>query len=328
MRWARLALAEALDYAEAQEAITYLLAANDVPAESRQDTVWENVASHMIHRLLIVGDVALLDSTMTKMEEAAARRRDPFLQHVTRTAQSTLALLRGHLDQAETAVQRAQGLEDRLEGVDVSGVSGTQMFSLRREQGRLGEIAPMIRLLARSPAGQAWQPGLAAIYAELGMVTEAAALLDRLIIGQVIDVPDDPRAAVPLSYLVDAITAVGDVAKAHTLYERLRPWSGLNIASFVITCYGPVDRYLGMLALTTGELSLAERHVRDALAQCRTMGTPTYEAHGHYWLARVAAARADHHTAATESHAALHLAIPIGLTGVARRSQAVLDGTP
>ena len=224
-------------------------------------------------------------------------------------------------------MQRAQGLEARLEGADVSGVNGTQMFSLRREQGRLGEIAPMMAILARSSAGQAWQPGLAAIYAELGMVSEAEALLERLIIGQVIDIPEDLRAPVPLSYLVDAATAVGDAAKAHTLYERLEPWTGLTIASFVITCYGPVDRYLGMLALTTGELDVAERHLRDALTQCQSMGSPTYEAHCHQWLAQVATARGDHHAAAAAARSALDLAIPIGLAGVARRCQAILEGT-
>ncbi|MFN0026429.1 MAG: ATP-binding protein [Acidimicrobiales bacterium] len=327
MRWSRLALSEALPYARASEAIAHLMAAYEVPAENRQDTVWENATSHLIHRLLITGELAAIDSAAGTLDEAAVRRRDPFLQHVSATTHATLALLRGQLDQAESAVQRALRAAARLEGADVSGVSGTQMFSLRREQGRLEEIAPMMRIVARSPAGQAWQPGLAAIYAELGMVSEAAALLELLIIGNIIDIPDDLRAPVPLSYLADAITAVGDATKARTLYQRLQPWSGLTIASFVITCYGPVDRYLGMLALTNGELAVAERHLRDALSQCRTMGTPTYEAHCHYWLSQVAAARSDHQAAATEAHAALRLAIPIGMAAVARRSQAILDGT-
>ena len=68
-----------------------------------------------------------------------------------------------------------------MTGRDASGVYGIQMFSVRREQGRLAELAPVIRVLASGdgPAG-AWRPGLAVVLSELGMEDEARRELGRI----------------------------------------------------------------------------------------------------------------------------------------------------
>ena len=48
-----------------------------------------------------------------------------------------------------------------LTGRDAAGVYGIQMFSIRREQGRLAELAPVIRILAAGATREApWRPGL------------------------------------------------------------------------------------------------------------------------------------------------------------------------
>ena len=50
------------------------------------------------------------------------------------------------------------------------------MFSIRREQGRLGEIAPVVRLVASGEIGAGgvvWRPALAVLLAEIGDVEKA-----------------------------------------------------------------------------------------------------------------------------------------------------------
>ena len=55
------------------------------------------------------------------------------------------------------------------------------MFGIRREQGRLAELAAATRLLAGSARpGGAWRPGLAAVLAELGMEDEARRELEHV----------------------------------------------------------------------------------------------------------------------------------------------------
>ena len=53
---------------------------------------------------------------------------------------------------------------------------GIQMFSIRREQGRLAEIAPLVRLIAsgQTEADSVWRPALAVLLAEIGDVERGA----------------------------------------------------------------------------------------------------------------------------------------------------------
>jgi hypothetical protein len=60
----------------------------------------------------------------------------------------------------------AFGQQAQVENAD--GVFGIQMFLLRREQGRLAELAPAVRYFVRQHTATTWRPGLALIYSELG----------------------------------------------------------------------------------------------------------------------------------------------------------------
>ena len=58
---------------------------------------------------------------------------------------------------------------------------GLQMFSIRREQGRLAEVAPIVkRLIDEKPDEKAWLPGFALIAADLGFDGAGAAAVARV----------------------------------------------------------------------------------------------------------------------------------------------------
>ena len=184
IRWARNALVRSLPYTRSAEALAHA----EITVTGLHNIDADSVALLWVYSLaarqLIVGDLDGAARQIERLVPAADRVRAPFAQHVAATAVGTLALLRGDLGAAEIAAVQAGTHAARLEGADVSGVSGVQMFALRREQGRLNEIAPMIRIVARSSPGAAWRPGLAAIYAELGMLAEAQELLDQMMVGE------------------------------------------------------------------------------------------------------------------------------------------------
>ena len=70
--------------------------------------------------------------------------------------------------------KRAGGLPK----IKAVGGFGMQMFCLRREQGRLREALPMLQHFVReTPTAQTWLPGLALLYAELGMRDECQAVV-------------------------------------------------------------------------------------------------------------------------------------------------------
>ena len=94
------------------------------------------------------------------------------------------------------------------------------MFSVRREQGRLGELAPVVRLLGGR--GRALAPGLASVLAELGMESEARRELAR-VAREGLDAFRASLWLASLTYLSDACAAVGDEATAALLYPELAP---------------------------------------------------------------------------------------------------------
>ena len=117
---------------------------------------------------------------------------------------------RGRLEEAEAAAERSREWGQLLTGRDASGIYGIQMFGVRREQGRLAELAPVIRVLAADERGESGVAArLAALLAELGMDDEARRELARVRE----DGLEPLREALwiaSLTYLADAASAVGD----------------------------------------------------------------------------------------------------------------------
>ncbi len=236
--------------------------------------------------------VALADFVSARAEvdalhEMAERTAQPFMLHVAAHYSAAIAVCDGRLEEAEAMAERSAEWSRLMSGRDASGTYGIQMFSIRREQGRLAELAPAVRLLASEPerAGP-WQPGLVAVLAELGMEDEAKRELSRLA-AEGIDGFRDSLWLATLVYLTDASAAVGDEAMAAILYPELAPLAGGNVMiGHLVACYGAADRYLGMLAATLGEVERAEGHFESALELNRGMESSTWVAHTAYEYAR------------------------------------------
>src|SRR4029078_8738836 len=81
--------------------------------------------------------------------EASAQARQPFNLHICEQFGSALALSDGRLEEAERMAERSREWGELLRGRDASGAYGVQMFGLRREQGRLGQVEPVGRVVGR-----------------------------------------------------------------------------------------------------------------------------------------------------------------------------------
>jgi len=145
------------------------------------------------------------------------------------------------------------------------------MFSIRREQGRLGELAPLIRMLASSDRSDAWRPGLTAMLAELGMGDGRAARAGRASARTGSTSSEASLWLASLSYLTDSCAALGDSELAADVYSELLPSAGRNVMiGHLVLCYGAADRYLGMLSTVLGEWADAEAHFEAALGAQRS----------------------------------------------------------
>jgi DNA-binding CsgD family transcriptional regulator len=213
------------------------------------------------------------------------------------------------------------------------------MFRIRREQGRLAELAPAVRILAGGAerAGP-WRPGLVAVLVELGMEDEARRELSRLV-AEGIDGYRTSLWTATLAYLADASCALGDETTAALVYPELEPLAGANVMiGHLVGCYGAADRYLGMLAATLGEAERAEEHFERALELNRRMEMPTWVAHTAYEYARFlrGRGRGDRSRAQALAGEAATLAERIGMRELLARIRALdlaalatgVDGLP
>ena len=178
------------------------------------------------------------------------RFRQPYYSQFQAGFEVTVALCEGHFAEAEAAAEEYRRWGDINHQDD--GAYGIQMFSIRREQGRLAELRPLLELSARlNRDDTAWTPGLAAVYAEAGMADEARVLLDRLAAGHLATLPNDSLVPAVMSYLADAAFECGHQEIARQVLSRLEPYRVRRASRPV--CYGAADRYVGRLYSTLGQ---------------------------------------------------------------------------
>jgi predicted Zn-dependent protease len=110
------------------------------------------------------GDRARMDDTLAKYKSWSEVRQNQLDRWLVWHARAMQAMLDGDFVRAERFAEEAHEMGKRGPGEHVEGVYGVQMFTIRREQGRLAEVAPVIkRLLDQDPDEPAWRPGYASM---------------------------------------------------------------------------------------------------------------------------------------------------------------------
>jgi DNA-binding CsgD family transcriptional regulator len=281
---------------------------------------------------LELGDIQGVAAAMPELDRLDLRLRQPIITMHSLGLQATLALMRGALDEAERIVLRS--IKARP-STDTHGDDPVSMliFSLRREQGRLREFAPLVTSFVRqnTPA-TTWRPGLALLYLELGEAAAARVVFDDLAADEFAALPQDGRWTSCLIYLAEVCAALGDAARAQVLYRLLLPWAALNIvAGGGTVCWGSAGRFLGLLATVMGHWLAAERHFTEALAMNEQIGAVVPLAHTHHDYAAMLMARGypgDRDTAAEQLRQAAERADAFGLAALASRVAERLQHLP
>jgi DNA-binding CsgD family transcriptional regulator/tetratricopeptide (TPR) repeat protein len=282
------------------------------------------VMSWRITAFVALGDVDAARREVAALEETAEQTAQPFMLHVAAQYGSAIALCDGRLEAAEALAARSHDWSRLLTGRDASGAHGVQMFGIRREQGRLAELAPVIRLLGgQAGAAGPWRPGLVSVLVELGMHAEARRELER-VRADGLDAFRESLWLASLTYLTDACTALRDEATAALIYPELKPLTGANVMiGQLVACYGAADRYLGMLAATLGDWDRAEDHFQRATELNRRTGMLTWLCHTLHQHGRARLARGDGAGAGPLLNEAAALAEARGLRALLGRIRAL-----
>ena len=258
--------------------------------------------------------------------------RQPFMQTMGLASLTLLAAYEGRFADAERLAGETATIGQRFLPGNAQGAYSLQIFVLRRHQGRLGEVLPVLRGLVGSvPRESLWQPGLALICAELELHEPAREAYETLAAGDFAGLARDGMWLTNVVFAAEVCARLGDRPRALTLYRLLEPYAGRNVVTGTnIACFGAVDRYRGMLAALAGEDAKAAAHFAAAVALDERGGGRPWLAHSRHEWARWLAQRGDDEPAARlQLDAALALGRELGMAGLARRCEALqreLDG--
>jgi DNA-binding CsgD family transcriptional regulator len=262
--------------------------------------------------------------------------RQPFMQAMGLASLTLLAAYEGRFADSERLAGETFTLGQRFLASNAHGAYSLQIFVLRRQQGRLGEVLPVLRGLVGSvPRNSLWQPGLALICAELDLHEPAREAYEALAADGFAGIARDGMWLTNIVFAAEVCARLGDVPRAATLYRLLAPYAGRNVVTGTnIACFGAVDRYRAMLAALMGDGENAAGHFAAAAALDEQGGGRPWLAHSRFewarWLSRRGDGKADAAAATSQLDAALAIARDLGMASLARRCEALqreLEGT-
>jgi DNA-binding SARP family transcriptional activator len=217
--------------------------------------------------LVELGDVEAARRELAAMERVARELRQPSQAWLVCAHEAILALLAGPLEEAERLVAAARDLGERTQGWNATVTHRLQLYALRREQERLGEIEQLVRSsVGEFPTYPIFRCVQTHVLAQLGAHDEARAGLEALVGDRCAALPFDEEWLVSTCLLADAAGMLEASEASTVLYELLLPYDDHVAISYPEVSIGAVALRLGVLGATIGRPDDARRHFADALA--------------------------------------------------------------
>ena len=174
------------------------------------------------------------------------------------------ALLAGDWDRAEELATLQYEIGERLGHADALLFYGVLLFGIRLEQGRLAEIADMVREAGTGEGVPDGVDGLWGITAcVLGLDDEARRVLDGLAAGGFANLPRHQSWSSVLWAAALMAAHLGDTGRAEELYDLFSRCPG-RLVYPGLHVFDSVPSTLGLLAAALGRHEEADAHFADA----------------------------------------------------------------
>jgi tetratricopeptide (TPR) repeat protein len=194
-----------------------------------------------------------------------------------------LLIRAGRLDEAEAAAYACLELGNEVGDADAVGFLGAHLTTIRWLQARDAEMLDVVAQIAGSPtlnpAEFAFQATVASLAARAGRLDDARTALDRLTAPGLAALPESSTWLAGMLAIVEAARVLADADLARQAYDLLTPYADLPIMpSLAVTCFGSVERVLGLAALTFGAIDRAVAHLDRAVTANRLLGNRPFTA--------------------------------------------------
>ena len=233
-------------------------------------------AYHRAGALFESGDSESGERMITRMSAAAEESRQPYFRWQAHYAQTMLAIMRGEpAAESQVLADFQFGMEN--EQRDGGTVMGGQLFQIRWNQGRSGELLDALRaLVEQQPHIMAWRAGLASLCCENGLYDEARATLSH-ITKSGLTLPIDWSWGSSISSLAFAAGDLKDQEAAAVFYPMLQPLKGqIAMTGNLLLCHGSLAFPCGVLAACLELWSEADEHFNQAIAVNERLGARPY----------------------------------------------------
>jgi DNA-binding SARP family transcriptional activator len=242
--------------------------------------------------LIELGEMVPAKEELQAMATVAQELMQPSQIWLVSVYRALVALLEGSFDEAERLIAATRALGERAQSWNAAVTYRLQLYVLRREQGRLGEIENLVRQSAEAyPTYPIWRCVLAQTAAELGYADDARGEFERLATDGFAHVPFDEEWLVSMGLLAETASALDDAERAAELHELLAPYGDRVAVSYPEISIGAVARYLGLLAVTAGRWEDVEHDFQAALEINERIGARPWLAHSRCDYARALLAR-------------------------------------
>ena len=220
-----------------------------------------------------LGDVTEAHRDHAELSRLATELRQPLLEHLALGWRGTFAHLAGDVEEAERLAGESFKFASRAQVGHGSSSLASMLFTVRRQQGRIGELLPAMRSLADGgSANGAWRAALALAEVETGHLEDGRARYEAIAGKDFSGIPRDWYWALTAALMSETCAALDDVERAPRLYALLEPFAERFLQVIFTTCWGSIQRYLGLLATVMRRFDDAERHFEAALAGNVRMG--------------------------------------------------------
>jgi DNA-binding SARP family transcriptional activator/tetratricopeptide (TPR) repeat protein len=280
--------------------------------------VW--LAVDMLER----GDRLGVDAQMEAFEAGAERLRQPQYRWQATVWRAMVALMEGRLEDAEQLAQDALSIGTRQDALTAGQYYAGQLLAIRREQLSLTELEQGARAwLASNEDRPIWRLALVILLCDGGRLEEARSVLAPFTEEAVRSLNRDLDWTMTMTVMAEAAVILEDRPRAQLLYELLSPYAGtVCLIGAGAVCRGPLDGYLGTLALTTGERETARGHLRAAIELNRRLRAPLHLAYAQIEYARALGPGTEARALLREARSgAATLAVP----RLERRTEAVVE---